>query len=96
MIKGYYLRELNLDANKEVPSRYALSFANCALQVTEKHEPLANALLRDFPNAIGNTLEPPGSEPLVDKHLPLTPNVCHSLEIPVIPITLLNNLEQPC
>lgn len=96
MTKGYYLWELNLEVNKEVPSKYLLSFTNGALQVTEKHESLANALLRDFPNAAGNTLETPDSEPLVDKDLPLIPNFCRSLEIPVIPVTLLNNLEQLC
>lgn len=89
MTKGYFLWELNIEVNREVPSRYLLSLANGTPQVTDKHKPLLNAILRDFPNEAGETFETLSSEPLVDKELPLSRD-------PHNTASLLNNLERSC
>ncbi|MBA7626059.1 hypothetical protein ES703_33497 [subsurface metagenome] len=47
MTKGYFLWELNIEVNREVSSKYLFSLANGTPQVTDKHKPLVNAILRD-------------------------------------------------
>jgi hypothetical protein len=96
MPKGHYLWEPNIEVNKESPSGYPHSLPNGAPQATEKLELSVTALLPESTKKRHETPVITGSEPLVDKDLPLTPNVYRSLKIHLTSMFLLNSSEQLC